>query len=144
MVWILLVFLSCFGDNMLTHEVEKIVYEEKEVEVIVEVIKEVEIPVIKEVEVLVEDTDDDAADVWVEHFNQPMSVNGVDILWVIDPSGSMANDQFYRADLNPNKEIIAQGRSPTTENTKLMNGMDTLMKCGQTMEIINLTILLGL
>ncbi len=40
--------------------------------------------------------------------------------------GSMANDQFYRADLNPNKEIISQGRAPTTENTKLMNGMDTL------------------
>ena len=40
--------------------------------------------------------------------------------------GSMATDQFYRADLNPNKEIIAQGRAPTTENTKLMNGMDTL------------------
>jgi len=40
--------------------------------------------------------------------------------------GSMAIDQFQRADLNPNKEIIAQGRSPTTENTKLANGMDTL------------------
>ncbi len=93
MNWILLVFLSCFGDNMLTHEVEKVVYEEKEVEVIVEVIKEVEIPVIREIEVLVEDTDDDAADVWVEHFSQPMSVNGVDILWVIDPSGSMVNDK---------------------------------------------------
>ena len=44
--------------------------------------------------------------------------------------GSMANDQFYRADLNPNKEIIAQGREPTTENTKLMSGMDTInMEC---------------
>ena len=41
-------------------------------------------------------------------------------------NGSMANDQYYRADLNPNKELIAQGRAPTTENTKLMNGMDTL------------------
>jgi hypothetical protein len=41
-------------------------------------------------------------------------------------SGSMAQDKFYRADLNPNKEIIAQGRAPTTENTKLMSGMDTL------------------
>ena len=40
--------------------------------------------------------------------------------------GSMATDQYQRADLNPNKEIIAQGRAPTTENTKLMNGMDTL------------------
>mgnify|MGYP003137957555 CR=1 FL=1 len=85
--------LSCLSDNLLTHEVEKIVYEDREVEVIVEVEKEVEIPIVKEVEVLVEDTGQDAADIWVEHFNQPMSVNGVDILWVIDPSGSMSNDR---------------------------------------------------
>jgi|TARA_B110000208_G_scaffold161985_1_gene197985 hypothetical protein len=41
-------------------------------------------------------------------------------------TGSMANDQFYRADLNPNKEIISQGRAPTTENTKLMSGVDIM------------------
>ena len=69
---------------MLVHEVEKLVYEEKEVEVIVEV--EVQ-------DTSIDDTGQDAADVWVEHFVQPMSVNGVDILWVIDPSGSMANDR---------------------------------------------------
>lgn len=40
--------------------------------------------------------------------------------------GSMANDQYYRADLNPNKEIISQGREPTPENTKLASGMDTM------------------
>ena len=40
--------------------------------------------------------------------------------------GSMSNDQFYRADLNPNKEIISQGRDPTPVNTKLTNGMDTM------------------
>lgn len=40
--------------------------------------------------------------------------------------GSMSNDQFYRADLNPNKEIISQGREPTPVNTKLTNGMDSL------------------
>ena len=39
-------------------------------------------------------------------------------------TGSMATDQFSRADLNPNKEIISQGREPTPENTKLSNGMD--------------------
>jgi len=38
----------------------------------------------------------------------------------------MSSDQYLRADLNPNKEIIAQGRSPTPENVKLTNGMDTL------------------
>jgi len=40
--------------------------------------------------------------------------------------GQMASDQYLRADLNPNKEIISKGRSPVTEKTKLTNGMDTL------------------
>ena len=40
--------------------------------------------------------------------------------------GSMATDQYLRADLNPNKEIISQGRYPTPENTKLTSGMDTM------------------
>jgi hypothetical protein len=39
---------------------------------------------------------------------------------------SSAQDQYFRADLNPNKEIISQGRAPTTESTKLSNGMDTI------------------
>ena len=41
-------------------------------------------------------------------------------------SGSTSNDKYYRADLNPNKEIISQGRYPTPENTKLMNGTDVM------------------
>tara|TARA_Y100000114_G_C11756894_1_gene327324 strand:- start:1622 stop:2536 length:915 start_codon:yes stop_codon:yes gene_type:complete len=69
---------------MLVHEVEKLVYQEKEVEVIIEVESD---------DTSIEDTAQEAADVWVEHFIQPMSVNGVDILWVIDPSGSMSNDR---------------------------------------------------
>ena len=38
----------------------------------------------------------------------------------------MATDLYSRAELNPNKEVIAQGRYPTPENTKLTSGMDTL------------------
>jgi len=38
----------------------------------------------------------------------------------------MAQDQYFRADLNPNKEIISQGRAPTTESVKIANGMDTI------------------
>lgn len=34
-------------------------------------------------------TDDYTGQVWVDSFSQPFSVNGVDILWVIDTSGSM-------------------------------------------------------
>ena len=37
-----------------------------------------------------------------------------------------AQDQYFRADLNPNKEEISRGRDPTPESTKLANGMDTL------------------
>lgn len=40
--------------------------------------------------------------------------------------GGMATDQYLRADFNPNKEIIAQGREPTPENTKLASGVDTM------------------
>jgi hypothetical protein len=39
---------------------------------------------------------DPAGEIWVDSFNQPNSVNGVDILWVIDTSGSM---NTYSADL---------------------------------------------
>ena len=38
--------------------------------------------------------------------------------------GEMASDQYLRADTNPNKEIISQGRYPTPESTKLANGGD--------------------
>jgi len=38
----------------------------------------------------------------------------------------MAQDQYFRADLNPNKEEISRGRPPTIESVKLANGMDTI------------------
>jgi len=38
----------------------------------------------------------------------------------------MAQDQYFRADLNHNKEEIARGRAPTAESVKLPNGMDTI------------------
>lgn len=45
-----------------------------------------EVPIYVETEV---PTDQEDAEVWVDSFNQPQSVDGVDILWVIDTSGSM-------------------------------------------------------
>lgn len=94
MIWFLLFILSCLSENLLTRSVKDVEVQEVVVEKEVIVEKEVPVPLIieKEVEVLVEDTGQDAADIWVEHFIQPVSVNGVDILWVIDPSGSMNND----------------------------------------------------
>ena len=53
---------------------------------------EVEVPVYIEVEV----PGDPPGDIWVDSFNQPRSVDGIDILWVIDTSGSMSR---YLADL---------------------------------------------
>ena len=65
-----------------------------ETETIVEtetVTEEVEIPVYIEVEVPVYiDTGfDDPGLVWVDSFTQPNTVDGIDILWIIDTSGSM-------------------------------------------------------
>ena len=70
-----LLLIALFGCN---HEYavvapERIVYVETETEVEVEV-------------------DKDPGDVWVESFIQPNTVNGVDILWVIDQSCSMRDD----------------------------------------------------
>jgi hypothetical protein len=38
----------------------------------------------------------------------------------------MAQDQYYRAETNPNKEVVALGREPTRESTKIANGGDTM------------------
>jgi len=56
------------------------------VEVIVEVEVEVDVPVYIETEVEVEG---DPGEIWVDSFTQPSSFDGVDIIWVIDTSGSM-------------------------------------------------------
>ena len=45
----------------------------------------VEVPVEVEVEVPL-------GDVWVDSFDQPNTINGIDIIWVIDRSGSMHDD----------------------------------------------------
>ena len=52
---------------------------------------EVEVPVYVEVEVPVNE-----GVIWVDSFTQHMSVDGIDIIWVIDRSGSMAthNDRL--------------------------------------------------
>tara|TARA_R110002020_G_scaffold37239_1_gene112442 strand:+ start:33210 stop:34277 length:1068 start_codon:yes stop_codon:yes gene_type:complete len=53
---------------------------------------EVEVPVYIEIEVpvYIEDTAiDDPGLIWVDSFVQPNTVDGIDILWVIDTSGSM-------------------------------------------------------
>ncbi len=72
----LLFILSCASDGMLIYE--------KEVETYIEVESECEI---------IEDTAFDFSDIYVDSFTQVSALDGVDILWIIDPSGSMSNDQ---------------------------------------------------
>ena len=83
-LWIMFL-VACISDHMLTYEVEKITYEKVETWV-------------SQQDVYIEgdtiiDTGQDAADIWVDNFTQPGNFDGVDILWVIDPSGSMNNDR---------------------------------------------------
>ena len=65
---------SCHSENYLVYEKETFVEVPSEVPVYIET----EVP-----------TDQEDAEVWVDSFTQPRSVDGVDILWVIDTSGSM-------------------------------------------------------
>lgn len=83
-MYILLFIVSCFSDHLLVHEVEK--------EIIVEVEVNEECEVVEEVTVI-EDTAFDFSDIWIDSFRQVAALDGVDIFWVIDPSGSMRNDQ---------------------------------------------------
>ena len=97
--WILpfiAVLVSCGPDyGMYVNKVEApdepevIVITETETEVIV-------VPEYVEVEVEVE-VEADNGEIWIDSFTQINSVNGVDIIWVIDTSGSMSsyNPQLY-------------------------------------------------
>jgi len=76
-VLFLLLIAGCVTDYAIVAP-EKIVYIETEVEVEVEVEVDKEVPL---------------GEVWVESFDQPLSVNGVDIIWVIDRSCSMRDDE---------------------------------------------------
>lgn len=48
--------------------------------------------IVVEENITIEDTATDFADIWTDHFVQPAIASGVDIIWVIDPSGSMHDD----------------------------------------------------
>tara|TARA_R110002020_G_scaffold44161_6_gene127607 strand:+ start:12182 stop:13267 length:1086 start_codon:yes stop_codon:yes gene_type:complete len=70
-------------------ETETVVEEvEVEVEVPVEVIVEVEVEVPVYIETEIE-VPAETGDIWVDSFTQPSTMDGVDIIWVIDTSGSM-------------------------------------------------------
>ena len=81
----LLSLLSCTQDYAVINskEPETIVVTETITETITEEV-EIEIPVYVEVEVPVNE-----GEIWIDSFTQHMSIDGIDILWVVDRSGSM-------------------------------------------------------
>ena len=83
MLFFILFILSCLSDNSLVHEIEKIEYE---------TITEIEYVYVEDTAPPPQDTSLDLLPIWVDSFTQPSSMNGIDILWVIDRSGSMTNE----------------------------------------------------
>ncbi len=68
-MWLLSFLIGCAPDTMLHYDkVEEIIVEEITEEVIAE-------------------------NIWVDSFYQPIISNGIDIIWVIDGSGSMTDDK---------------------------------------------------
>mgnify|MGYP001292804962 FL=1 len=79
----ILFILSCLSDNSLVHEIETIEYE---------TITEIEYVYVEDTAPPPQDTSLNLLPIWVDSFTQPNSVNGVDIIWVIDRSGSMHDE----------------------------------------------------
>lgn len=68
-MWLLCFLIGCAPDTMLHYDkVEEIVVEEITEEIVAE-------------------------NIWVDSFYQPITSNGIDIIWVIDGSGSMSDDK---------------------------------------------------
>jgi hypothetical protein len=78
-----LLFLSCTRDFFIAHEIDKITYE---------TITETEYVYIQDTAQPPADTSPDLMPLWVDSFVQPNTINGLDIIWVIDKSGSMVNE----------------------------------------------------
>ncbi len=81
---------------------------------------EVEVPIYIEVEVPVYiDTGfDDPGLIWVDSFTQPNTVDGIDILWVIDTSGSMYR---YDPQLMAGIEVMLSALPPTSWRLVMMS-----------------------
>ncbi len=84
------------------------------------VVEEVEVPIYIEVEVPVYiDTGfDDPGLIWVDSFTQPNTVDGIDILWVIDTSGSMHR---FDAQLLLGIETMLTALPPTSWRLAMMS-----------------------
>ena len=83
----------------------------------------VEVPEYVEVEVPVEH-----GEIWIDSFTQPMSVDGIDILWVIDRSGSMGR---YNTELLNGIQAML-GALPTADWRLVMINADPTRSIGNT------------
>ena len=86
LIFLIAALFSCTQDySVITGETKTIVVTEVVTETVTEEVEvEIEVPTYVEVEVPVNE-----GEIWIDSFTQPMSVDGIDILWVIDRSGSM-------------------------------------------------------
>ena len=86
LIFLIAALFSCTQDySVITGETKTIVVTETITETVTEEVEvEIEVPTYVEVEVPVNE-----GEIWIDSFTQPMSVDGIDILWVIDRSGSM-------------------------------------------------------
>jgi hypothetical protein len=93
LIFLIAALFSCTQDySVITGETKTIVVTETITETVTEEVEvEIEVPTYVEVEVPVNE-----GEIWIDSFTQPMSVDGIDILWVIDKSGSMMryNDEL--------------------------------------------------
>jgi len=95
-MWLLLLLLGCGSDHFLSYgKVER------------------EIEYVYVQDNFIEGSDDTGSNepIWVDSFEQPSVSNGVDIIWVIDGSGSMNNDY----------QMILQGISDMLNNLPSLN-----------------------
>ncbi len=108
--------VSCTQDYSVINskEPETIVITETVTETKTETV-EVEIPVYIEVEVPVNE-----GEIWIDSFTQHMSVDGIDILWVVDRSGSMGR---YNAELLNGIQAML-GALPTSDWRLVMISAD--------------------
>lgn len=83
--FILLLFALACSDNSMVHTIIEKQGEYPDIEDMA--------VTIEEDVTIIEDTAPDYEPIWVDHFYQPSQTDGVDIIWVIDPSGSMNNHQ---------------------------------------------------
>lgn len=119
-MWLLFLLLGCGSDHFLSHGVTE---------------KQIEYVYIQDNYIAGSDDTGMNEPIWVDSFQQPKISNGVDIIWVIDGSGSMSDDY----------QQILQGISDMMSSLPLLNWrlMITSMTPGQQTSLTSFPLLPG-